>query len=156
MKENTDKCHLIISSNDSSEVKRGNLLIKGSNCKNFLGVKIDTKMTFDDHIKDLSRKANSKLGALGTVTLYMRLAKKNYKRTPFLQHSLTLIWMFHSRSNNNKIISLHERCLRLIYNDKSSSYEELFHFILAARTQICNISSSEIITIIIICENGKL
>ena len=33
--------------------------------------------------------------------------------------------MLHSRSNNNKIKHLHERCLRIIYNDKQSSYEEL-------------------------------
>ena len=33
--------------------------------------------------------------------------------------------MLHSRSNNNKIKHLHERCLRFIYNDKKSSYEEL-------------------------------
>ena len=32
--------------------------------------------------------------------------------------------MFHSRTNK-KITYLHERCLRLIYSDKSSSYEEL-------------------------------
>ena len=36
-----------------------------------------------------------------------------------------LIWMLHSRSNNNKIKNLHERCLRIIYNDKQSSHEEL-------------------------------
>ena len=33
--------------------------------------------------------------------------------------------MFHSRNHNNKITHLHERRLRLIYSDKSSSYEEL-------------------------------
>ena len=33
--------------------------------------------------------------------------------------------MLHSRRNNNIIRNLHERCLRLIYNDKNSSYEEL-------------------------------
>ena len=29
-----------------------------------------------------------------------------------------LVWMRHNRTNNNKINRLHERCLRLIYNDK--------------------------------------
>ena len=33
--------------------------------------------------------------------------------------------MFHSRSLNNKINRLHERCLRIIYNDKHSNVEEL-------------------------------
>ena len=36
-----------------------------------------------------------------------------------------VIWMFHSRSLNNKINRLHERCLRIIYSDKNSSFEEL-------------------------------
>ena len=36
-----------------------------------------------------------------------------------------LIWMFHSRIINNKINRLHERCMRLIYGDKTSSFEEL-------------------------------
>ena len=36
-----------------------------------------------------------------------------------------LTWMFHSRKLHNKINSLHERCLRLIYSDTISSYEEL-------------------------------
>ena len=36
-----------------------------------------------------------------------------------------LILMCHNRTYNNKINRLHERCLRLIYNDKHSSFEEL-------------------------------
>ena len=33
--------------------------------------------------------------------------------------------MNQSRANNNKINKLHERCLRIIYSDKQSSFEEL-------------------------------
>ena len=33
--------------------------------------------------------------------------------------------MFHSYNLNNKINRLHERCLRVIYNDKTSSFEQL-------------------------------
>ena len=33
--------------------------------------------------------------------------------------------MLHSRKNNNKIKHLHERCLRLLYNDKKSGYKNL-------------------------------
>ena len=36
-----------------------------------------------------------------------------------------LIWMLDSRKKNNKIKRLHELCLRLIYSDKKSSYENL-------------------------------
>ena len=35
------------------------------------------------------------------------------------------VWIFHSRSLNNKINRLHEHRLRIIYNDKHSNFEEL-------------------------------
>ena len=35
--------------------------------------------------------------------------------------------MFHSRALNNKISRLHERCLRMIYNNKISNIKELLH-----------------------------
>ena len=88
-----------------------------------VGVKIDTKLAFDDHIKDLCRKANSKLGALGRVTPYMGLAKKKLlMNSIFASHFCycPLVWMFHSQSNNNKITHLYKRC-----GDESSYYEEL-------------------------------
>ena len=37
--------------------------------------------------------------------------------------------MCHNRTKNNKINRLHERCLRLTYNDKKSSFEELLEIV---------------------------
>ena len=36
-----------------------------------------------------------------------------------------LVWMFHSREVNQRINRLHERALRLVYNDYSSTFEDL-------------------------------
>ena len=36
-----------------------------------------------------------------------------------------LIWMFHSKTLNNKINFIHERALRITYNDRKTSFEEL-------------------------------
>ena len=33
--------------------------------------------------------------------------------------------MFHSRTINNKINNLHERCLRIVHSDKTPSFEKL-------------------------------
>ena len=38
-----------------------------------------------------------------------------------------LIWMCYNRSLNHKKNQLHERCLRIIYSDKKSSFDELLH-----------------------------
>ena len=35
------------------------------------------------------------------------------------------IWMFHNRTLNDKINSIHERALRITYNDRKSCFEEL-------------------------------
>ena len=36
-----------------------------------------------------------------------------------------LVWMFHSCALSNKINRLHERCPRIAYHDKKSTYENL-------------------------------
>ena len=39
----------------------------------------------------------------------------------------SLTWMLHSRKINNKINRIHEKALRITYNDKSSSFGELLN-----------------------------
>ena len=36
-----------------------------------------------------------------------------------------LVWMWHSRSMDNKINRLHDKCLSFIYNDKMSFFADL-------------------------------
>ena len=38
-----------------------------------------------------------------------------------------LVWMWHSRTSNSKINKLHEKILRLAYDDKQSTFEELLN-----------------------------
>ena len=45
-----------------------------------------------------------------------------------------LVWMCHNCTKNNKINRLHERCPRLIYNDKKFSFEELLEIVLSLFT----------------------
>ena len=128
MKRNTDKCPLIVSTDEPIEIRVSESLIKSSPCEKLLVIKIDNKLNFDTHVKGLCTKANNKLRALARATSYMSLEKKKLLMNSFFNAQFNycpLTWMLHSRSNNNKIKHLHERCLRIIYNDKQSSYEEL-------------------------------
>ena len=36
-----------------------------------------------------------------------------------------IVWMFHGRQVNNKINHLHERALRMVYEDSTSSFDTL-------------------------------
>ena len=118
----------MLSKCESSEIHIGDSIIGSSTCEKLLGIKIDSKLRFDDHIQDLCNKANRKLRALARATPYMNPQKRKVLMNAFFNAQFNycpLIWMLHSRQNNNKIKHLHERCLRLIHNDKLSSYEEL-------------------------------
>ena len=128
MKGNTDKCHLLLSKDESSEIYLGDSIIESSTCEKLLGIKIDSKLRFDDHIQDLCSKANRTLRALARATSYINLQKRKVLMNAFFNAQFNyfpLIWMLHSRQNNNEIKRLRKRYLRLIHNDKLSSYEEL-------------------------------
>ena len=56
MKGNTDKCRLIVSTDEPIEIRLSEYLIKSSTCEKLLGVKIDKKLNFDTHVKDLCRR----------------------------------------------------------------------------------------------------
>ena len=83
MKGNTDKCHLIVSTDQPIEIRVGKSLIKSSTCEELLGIKIDNKLSFDTHVKGLCTKANNKLRALTRATPYMSLEKKKLLMNSF-------------------------------------------------------------------------
>ena len=75
------------------------------------------------------RKAGLKLNALARITPYINLNKKRLLllNACFMSqfNYCQFVWLCHNRTKNRKINRLYERCLRLIYNDKKSSFEEL-------------------------------
>ena len=102
--------------------------MKNTTCELLLGIKIDNKLTFDEHISGLCKKAANKLRSLARVTSFMSLPKKKLFLNSFFNAQFNycpLIWILHSRSNNNKIKHPHERCRRIVYQDKKSSKQNL-------------------------------
>ena len=60
--------------------------------------------------------------------IIMDIAKKRVLMNAILKSQFSycpLIWMCHSCKNNKRINKPHEKSLRVIYNDKSSSFDEL-------------------------------
>ena len=67
--------HMCIGRNTENE-KFDNVLLENSKKEVVLGVTIDNKLTFDSHIKYISRNATQKLGALLRIIRYIIQAKK--------------------------------------------------------------------------------
>ena len=86
-----------------------------------LGVHIDNRLKFDQHINLICKKANQKLHALARVSSYIVISKKKVLFNAFFFSQFSycpLTWMCHSREQNAKIN-------RLIYNDKKFSFQEM-------------------------------
>ena len=95
-----------------------------------IGITIDNELKFNDHITKICRKANSKLSALSRLARYLLMKQKKRLYMSFIEAQFKycpLTWIFCSRSCNNKINKLHERALRLEYDDYESSFDVLLN-----------------------------
>ena len=128
MKANSDKSHLIMSCTEATTAMIDGLPIDSSKTEVLLGITIDHELKFNDHVNYLCKKVSLKFNALARFARFMNVSKKRIIMKSFIEWQFgycPLIWMLHSRGLNNKINRIHERALRITYNDKSSSYSEL-------------------------------
>ena len=93
-----------------------------------LGVKFDPKLSFENYVTSLCKKASQKLHALARISHYMGLNKNRNLTKAFITSQFSyclLIWMFNSRNLNYKINRIHEPALRLLYQNILSFSELL-------------------------------
>ena len=128
LKANPGKSHLLLTSRDEASIKTDDTDIKSSSSKKLLGVIIDNKLTFNEHVSKLCKKASNKLHALARISKYMTKDKLRTIMNAFFTSQFAycpLIWIFYNRTLNNRINKLQERALRLVHNDNTSSFYEL-------------------------------
>ena len=130
MKLNTNKCHLLFSGtkNEHMWAKVGNNKIWESNTVKLLGVTIDNQLKFNEHVLNICKKASRKLSALSRMSSFLSFDKKRIIFKAFFESQFKycpLVWMFHGREVNQRINRLHERALRIVYNDYVSTFEHL-------------------------------
>ena len=75
MKSNNDKSHLLIANNFGNKINVANNVITGGNSVKLLGVTIDNKLNFDEHVDKICKKANNKLHALSRIAKYLDATK---------------------------------------------------------------------------------
>ena len=99
MQGNSGKCHLILSINEPVQIQIAESLSESTNCVKLHGVKIDSKLSLDKHIKTICTKASNKLTALTRVTPYMAIEKKRVLMNSILDSKFNycpLVWMRHN------------------------------------------------------------
>ena len=129
LRANPDKFHLLLSdTSQDHSIRVGNFDIKNSSTEKLLGIKFDNKLSFDPHVSDICSKVSKKLHALSRVSHLMSFKHRKKVLNAFILSQFgycPLVWMFHSRKLNHRINKLHERALRLVYQDSKSSFGDL-------------------------------
>ena len=127
MQASQDKCHFVSSVGITTILKLTDCSVENSSFEKLLGVIIDWKLNFNQDVTNLCNKASKKIQALA----------RNFRETSVAQGKILmnayflsqfeycpLVWMNHTRILNC-INRLHERALRLVYNNISSAISEL-------------------------------
>ena len=111
---------ILLSDKKSHQVDICNEKLSSTCSEKFLGIKIDNKLTFEEQVEGLCKKASLRVSAVARVSSLMRFEQRkgifNLFVTPLFSYC-PLVQMFHNRRLNNRIDHIHERALKTIYQD---------------------------------------
>ena len=127
MKLNRDKCHFLLAGykHEHFFANVGDAQIWESNEEYLLGLTIDRNLKFNAHLTKLCAKVSQKISALNRVSRYMTTEKRRILFKSFIESQVAycpLVWMFHNIDIENKINKLHERALRIVYDNDELSF----------------------------------
>ena len=103
-------------------------VITSSENVTLLGLEVDSKLNFDEHISKLCNKSAGQLNALCRIRHLIGLEERKILINSFIYSNFNycpLVWHFSSRKSINKIENIQKRALRFLLNDYSSDYKTL-------------------------------
>ena len=121
--------------NEQFHLMCNDITLKHSSHEKILGLTIDNKLSFDEHIINICKAANKKLNALSRINHYMKQNQKEILLSSLIISHFSycpLISMFYYKKSTEKINAVHERSLQIIRND----YESLYPLLLQEAHQI--------------------
>ena len=130
---NPDKFHALFVKKDQTNTCGIKLDFSGQSIQSeenvkLLGVTLDYKLNFDQHISNICKKAASQLNVLKRLKSFIGFAEKEILVQSFVYSNFNycpLVWYFSSSKSLQKIEKIQERALRFLHNDHVSSYKDL-------------------------------
>ena len=120
MKPNPKKFQFMIigkSTRQSIILNINNVKIRESSSVVLLGVTIDNRLTFKDHINILLRRASFKLHALRRIRKYLTAVKAKLLYNAFINDQFnyaSIIWMFCQKQDHLKIEKIQYKALKIV------------------------------------------
>ena len=126
-KTNPKKSHFLLTSNEPVNLNLDDLIIKTASLKNCWVQILTISLHLTNTFLNYAKKASQKLHAIARISSYLNKNKLRLIMNTFFSSQFgycPLVWMFHSIRHNNNINRLHERMLRIVYQDYKSSFAE--------------------------------
>ena len=108
-------------------LKINSIKVEASDDILLLGITIDKKLTFKQHIENLCRKAQYKLHALRRIRKFLTIEKAKILGNAFIDSQFNyapLLWMFCRKTLYSKIEKIHHKTLKVIY-ESNDNYDNL-------------------------------
>ena len=104
-------------------LKINSIKVETSDDISLLGITIDKKLTFKQHIENLCRKAQYKLHALRRIRKFLTIEKAKILGNAFTDSQFNcapLLWMFRRKTLYSKIEKIHHKTLKVIYESNDT------------------------------------
>ena len=130
---NPDKFQAIIIKRNSNMEDQYTLNFDGNQVNSdksvkLLGISIDNKLSFEEHVSSLCKKVSNQLNAISRLHRYLGFKEKEILINSFVYANFNyypLIWHFSPAKSVRKIERIQVIALRILYNDFESDYEVL-------------------------------
>ena len=129
LKANSGKSHVMLTTDNKLKINVKGRPISNEKIVKLLGVTVDNTFSFGSYLNLVCKKVSRKLHALDIVPKFISKKELRVIVKAFIMSQFSycpLVWMCYGRTLN-KINKLHERALRLVYDDRQSTFEELLN-----------------------------
>ena len=120
----------------------GNKTIESSKSVKLLGLTIDNKFKFGIHINNICKVASAKIKGLGRIRNRLNLSQAKILYNSFILSQFNycyLVWMFCSKTLQNKINKIQKGALCIVYNKPNLNLDELVELDKSTTIHIRNI-----------------
>ena len=129
---NPEKLHAILlrksqTSTSGETINIDGEIINSEETVKLSGVSLDYRLDFDPHMSNICKEAATQLNFLNLKS-FIGFKEKKVLVQSFIFSNFEyypLVWYFSSSKSLQNIEKLHERALRFLYNDHTSSYNDL-------------------------------
>ena len=119
-----------------------NKMIESSKSVKLLGLTIDNKLNFGIHINNICKVASAKIKGLGKIRSRLNLSQGKILYNFFILSQFNyccLVWIFCSKTLQNKINQIQKRALRIAYNEPNLNLDKLVELDKSTTIHIKNI-----------------